>query len=33
MAKKEKTPLDKQNWSASFNIIGEAKVSDFTKVL
>ena len=30
MAKKEKTPLDKQNWSASFNIIGEAKVSDFT---
>lgn len=30
MAKKEKTQLDKKNWSQSFNLIGEAKVNDYT---
>lgn len=31
MAKKiEKTPLDKKNWTQSFNLIGEAKVTDYT---
>ena len=31
MAKKiEKTPLEKKNWSQQFNLIGEAKVTDYT---
>lgn len=30
MAKKEKTALDKKNWSQQFNLVGEAKVTDYT---
>lgn len=30
MAKKEKKPLEKKNWSNSFTLIGEAKINDYT---
>ena len=30
MAKKEQTALDKKNWTQNFNLVGEAKVNDYT---
>lgn len=30
MAKKERIELDKKEWTSRFNIVGEAKISDFT---
>ena len=33
MAKKERIELDKKDWTSRFNIVGEAKISDFTFTL
>jgi len=30
MARKEKTALEKKNWTQTFNLVGEAKVNDYT---